>query len=106
MELNEYQRKAMGTAVFPDKHRLTYPILGLVGEAGELANKHKKVLRGDYSWKDIKGDLAKELGDVLWYVAAVADSLEIELDDVAHSNLRKLAKRKKEGTIKGTGDER
>ena len=82
--------------------------LGLAGEAGELANKVKKVYRDDAGilttqarWK-----LADELGDVLWYVAAVATEIGIDLDAIANLNLNKLAARKTNDTLHGNGDAR
>lgn len=110
MNINDYQKKCMTTAQFPNVgENIIYPLIGLVGEAGELANKYKKHLRGDY--KLVIGgrdahDLSKELGDVLWYVAVLADALGYTLEEIAKSNLEKLEKRQKQGTIKGSGDNR
>lgn len=107
MTLNEYQKSALLTAVFPKEPSLDdmpiYPILGLVGEAGELAEKVKKGIR-DGSFD--KGVAIKELGDVLWYVAACADGLGIDLETVAGVNLAKLHSRMKRGAIGGSGDDR
>lgn len=85
-----------------------YFTLGLTGEAGEIAEKIKKVIRnhdGDYTKLD-REDLTKELGDVMWYLAMLADTFDIELDDVARANIAKLADRKNRGVIKSTGDYR
>jgi NTP pyrophosphatase (non-canonical NTP hydrolase) len=107
MKIDEYQRLAGRTAVYPDKGaNLTYPILGLVGEAGELANKYKKILRGDAYVNNLKYGMIDELGDVLWYVAAVASELGFSLAEIAADNLRKLALREASGTVKGSGDKR
>lgn len=105
--LVSYQNQATETAVYPDKGQLTlgavsYAVLGLVGESGELANKLKKALRnGDtFLSLDKRAELMDELGDVLWYVAALATELGYSLEDVALANIQKLAKRKAEGTLK------
>lgn len=85
-----------------------YTALGLNGEAGEIAEKVKKVLRdhdGDFSKLD-KDDISKELGDVLWYVSAFAHSIGLSLDDIARGNIEKLSSRKTRGVIRGSGDNR
>lgn len=108
MKLTEYQEKAMETAVFPEQYGLVYTALGLVGEAGEVAEKVKKVLRdcnGELS-QERKEQIMKELGDVLWYVSALCTELGYELEDVAKSNLEKLSSRFKRGVIGGSGDDR
>ncbi len=109
MNFDEYQAKARSTAVYPDiDNNLTYPVLGLAGEAGEVSNKVKKIYRdrgGVVSGVD-RLVLCGELGDVLWYVAAVASELNLPLGLVANENLEKLAKRQRAGTIKGAGDSR
>ena len=106
--LNEYQSEAIATAIYPIEEAVNYPILGLVGEAGELANKWKKVIRdkgGDLD-ASTRSDLVAELGDVLWYVAALARDLGSNLNDVAAGNLLKLSQRKAKGTLQGSGDNR
>lgn len=111
MDLQGYAQRAAQTAVYPGKgtasdSALAYVSLGLTGEAGEVANKVKKILRGDgFSWEN-RDALISELGDVLWYVAALARELQVPLDAVAELNLRKLEARADNGTIKGTGDNR
>ena len=82
------------------------PRWDLVGEAGEVANKAKKILRGDYQAKDIQEQIAGELGDVLWYLAMVAYEFDLSLEDIAQANLDKLASRKQRGVLKGSGDTR
>ena len=109
MELNDYQKLAMKTAVFPKRDGYVYTALGLAGEAGEIANKVKKFIRDGYSKEELPGkinDLRDELGDVLWYVASMAEVLETTLEQVAKSNIHKLAERQVKGTIKGSGDKR
>ncbi|ALO79370.1 hypothetical protein [Streptomyces phage phiSAJS1] len=107
----DYEAEAAQTAVYPDAgtasdSALAYVVLGLTGEAGEVANKVKKILRGDgFSWEN-RDALISELGDVLWYVAALARELQVPLDNVARINLRKLEARADNGTIKGNGDNR
>lgn len=108
MTLNEYQFEANTTAIYPESAALTYPTLGLAGEAGEICNKVKKIIRdeGGALSEDKKQALVDELGDVMWYVAAIAKDLKVALDDVARRNLDKLASRKQRGTLGGSGDNR
>jgi NTP pyrophosphatase (non-canonical NTP hydrolase) len=81
--------------------------IGLVGEAGEFADKVKKLLRNETPITDeVRETLALELGDVLWYVATIADKLDWDLEQVARHNLAKLADRKARGVIKSEGDTR
>ncbi len=110
MTLDEYQEQAAKTSLMKpgDERTLIYAALGMNGEAGEVADKVKKILRdknGDFSQLD-RDDMKKELGDVLWYVATFAKSLGISLDDVAQTNIDKLASRKARGTLQGSGDNR
>lgn len=108
MTLEAYQREANKTALYPEAYRLLYPTLGLVGEAGELANKVKKVLRDQqgHLTEEAREALLGELGDVLWYVAQVATDLGVSLEAVAAHNLAKLRSRWERGTIGGAGDNR
>jgi NTP pyrophosphatase (non-canonical NTP hydrolase) len=107
MDFTEYEKRSGSTAQYPDKGKsLVYPTLGLVGEAGEVAEKVKKILRdkkGKINVTD-RNLLKKELGDVLWYITAVARELGIPLEDVARTNLRKLESRVRRGKIGGSGD--
>ncbi len=109
MDFREYQKKARKTAIYPNKGKnLLYPVLGLGGEAGEVLEKVKKLIR-DKNYKidkKFKEDLKKELGDVLWYLAAICSELKISLDDVAKLNLEKLYSRKKRNVLHGSGDNR
>jgi len=109
MNLNEYQSLALKTARSKDaKDELFHLLLGLSGEAGEIAEKAKKVIRdrnSDFSDFDTD-DLKKELGDVLWHIAVLADYFAIELEDVGQTNIKKLADRMKRGVISGSGDNR
>lgn len=108
MELNEYQRLALSTAIYPLDSEIIYPALGLCGEAGEVAEKIKKVLRdgGSFTDSDTVITIAKELGDVLWYLSAIAHDLDLTLNDVAKLNIEKLQRRKKAKTLNGSGDNR
>jgi len=114
MRLSDYQRGATETAVYPEQGNvggLMYAALGLAGEAGEIANKVKKVFRdGATDSPDKRAErmleLQKELGDVLWYVAALATELGCDLDAVARGNLQKLQSRKARGVLGGSGDDR
>ena len=109
MNFDEYQIKAMRTARDPKKkHEVFHLILGLVGETGELAEKFKKIVRdhdSDFSKLD-KDQIIKELGDVLWYTAVLAQYLDISFDEVANKNIAKLADRQKRDKISGSGDNR
>lgn len=108
--MDDYQARALTTAIYPGRGEvmgLAYAALGLAGEAGEVANKVKKILRGDRPLDETaKAVISKEVGDVMWYLAAVADELGVSLGEVAESNLAKLAARAEQGTIKGDGDDR
>ena len=111
MYIKEYQEQAMRTAQYPADVAMAYLALGLAGEAGEVANKIKKVLRGDYDDDPAKAEAAldaagAELADVLWYVAMLSHELGICLEDLALGNLAKLHMRELNGTIKGSGDDR
>lgn len=111
MTLNEYQKQAMVTAVEKNGGfvgAFMHRVLGLVGEAGEVAEKVKKIIRdkdADLSESD-KKEIAKELGDVLWYVQATGEYLGFSLEEIAKINLDKLASRKLRGQIHGSGDNR
>lgn len=105
MKLNDYQDEARKTAIYPIDDGLTYTALGLCGEAGEVAEKIKKWIRGD-NGISLKEDLLYELGDVLWYLSNLAFELNYTLEDVAKVNLDKLGVRMKNDKIKGSGDNR
>ena len=109
MTFEEYQQQSNRTAVYPDKgNNFIYPTLGLTGEAGEVAEKIKKVLRDKGGAVDeaTREEIKKELGDVLWYVAQVSTELGLNLDEVAELNLQKLFSRLERGKINGSGDNR
>ena len=107
MELNEYQDQAVSTAIYP--HDQNIPIaLALCGEAGEVADKVKKVTRdkdGKYYAPDIAA-IAMEIDDVLWYAANLTKVLSYDLNSVAELNLNKIKDRIERGTLHGSGDNR
>jgi NTP pyrophosphatase (non-canonical NTP hydrolase) len=109
MEFNDYQKKAKTTAIYPKRENpLWYPALGLAGEAGEVADKVKKVMR-DHKGKVTETDrrlIVKEMGDVLWYMAMLSVEIGIDLDEIAQTNITKIMSRKRRGKIKGSGDNR
>jgi len=109
MELSEYQSRSRTTAVYPQVGaNLLYPTLGLCGEAGEVAEKIKKMVRDDGGLltDERRTALAKELGDVLWYLAQIATEAELELDAIAVANIEKLSSRQRRDVLQGSGDER
>ena len=108
MSLNEYQRKALETAIFPTDEKIGYLVIALCGEAGEVADKVKKVFRdkdGIFSEADNKA-IALELGDVLWYAANLAHAIGYKLSDIASLNIDKIHSRMERGTLHGCGDTR
>ena len=108
MDLNEYQKKALETAIYPQSTARSYTTLGLASEAGEVAGIWKKCLRdrnGVPDKQDIE-KITKELGDVLWYCATVAKEFGLDLSSVAEENVKKLASRKERGVLRGSGDDR
>jgi NTP pyrophosphatase (non-canonical NTP hydrolase) len=109
MLLADYQSRSRATAVYPDAgDNLLYPTLGLCGEAGEVAEKIKKMVRDDGgTLSDARREaLSKELGDVLWYVAQLASEAGLDLDEIAGDNLAKLLSRRDRGVLQGSGDSR
>ena len=109
MDFKTYQKKARLTAQYPNLgSNNIYPTLGLVGEAGEVAEKVKKVIRdkkGIFDEESKKG-IKKELGDVLWYLSNLCDEFDFKLEDVALKNLDKLKSRASRDKISGSGDDR
>lgn len=108
MDMNEYQQQAMATAVYPRDMRIVYPALGLAGETGEVAEKVKKEIRdraGAFG-EATRAQIALELGDVMWYVAAMARDMGLTLEDIARMNLEKIRSRQERDMIHGQGDNR
>lgn len=115
MQFSDYSSQALSTDTFdstkpkdPGSHAFLSKVLGLTGEAGEVAEKMKKILRdkdGVMSEED-KKEFIKELGDILWYINSTAVYLGYSLDDVARANLDKVLSRKARGVSHGSGDNR
>lgn len=113
MNINEYQLWTRTTAKYPKEPvefepSLPYLVMGLAGEAGEVANKYKKIIR-DKSGKideSDRYDIISELGDILWYIARVADEMGVTFEDIANDNYEKLESRMNRGVIGGSGDHR
>lgn len=109
MDLNKFQKQSRKSAIYPRLGKnYIYPTLGLAGESGEVADKIKKVIRdnkGKIS-KEVREEIKKELGDVLWYVAQLSTELKLTLSEVAESNLEKLQSRAKRNKLQGSGDNR
>lgn len=108
MSFNEYQDQTAQTAIYPSKQALEYLCLGVASEAGEIAGKMKKLIRDEkgFSSEDWDRSLKAEIGDVLWYLARLADELNFSLSEIAEENIQKLLNRKNKGTLKGSGDDR
>ena len=108
MDFKEYQEKALKTKAYGAGDKITYPALGLGDEAGEVLGKVKKVLRdnnGEFT-EDLCRQIGDECGDVLWYISALCDDLNISMQDVAENNIKKVEDRNKRGVIHGSGDYR
>lgn len=106
--LSDYERIAMSTKVGWNKNEILYPLIGMCGETGEVADKIKKVLRdknGKFSESDSL-EILKEIGDTLWYMTALCQDLGYTLKDAANINLEKVTKRREDNTIHGEGDNR
>ena len=109
MDLSEYQARSRSTAVYPHAgDNLLYPTLGLCGETGEVAEKIKKMIRDDAGvlTDERRAALAKELGDVLWYLAQIATEADLELAAIAVANIEKLSSRQRRNVLQGSGDDR
>jgi NTP pyrophosphatase (non-canonical NTP hydrolase) len=113
MELNEYQKKARETAMYPRMgNNYIYPTLGLAGEAGEVVEKIKKLMRNDGVETpdelsvEKRDEIIKEMGDVLWYLSQLASEIGVPFDTVAERNIEKLASRMERGVLNSEGDNR
>lgn len=108
MNFNEYQKQCLDTAIYPNVgSNIYYPALGL-GEAGEICNQIKKVMRDDGGviTESRREKLKGEIGDLLYYCAALCSELKLEMQEVAEYNVEKLNSRKQRGVLQGSGDER
>lgn len=109
MDFTEYQKSARQTAIYSGAGKnFAYPALGLCGEAGEVAEKIKRVVRDgrmEITEEEIK-EISKELGDVLWYIANLATEIGLDLDAIARENIEKIRSRKDRGVLHGSGDNR
>lgn len=110
MNFNEYQKQALTTALYSgdELQDLAHWVLGISGESGEIAEKVKKIIRdknGKIGAED-REMLTKEIGDVLWYLAVLAEHAGVSLGDIARKNAEKLQSRKQRGTLHGSGDNR
>lgn len=107
--INDYQKFTATTDIYPnDAFNIGYKALGLVGESGEAADKIKKIYRdknGIFNATD-EMEIAKELGDCLWYISRLAEAIGFNLSDIVAINVDKLSKRKAEDKIHGNGDNR
>lgn len=108
MTVNEYQDEALKTKIYATSMNIIYPTLKLNGEAGEVAEKVGKTMRdknGIFT-DEIKLEIAKEIGDVMWYCSALSNDIGYTLDEICEMNIAKLQKRKAENKIHGSGDNR
>lgn len=108
VDIKEYHEWATSLAIYPEDYKIIYPAMKLAGEAGEASEKAGKVLRdnkGEFT-EEKKQEIAKELGDVLWYISNFAEDLGYSLEDVAKLNIEKLSSRKERGKLQGSGDNR
>lgn len=103
LTMEQYQKQAEKTAIYKSEHAIIYPALGLAAEAGEVANKVKKIMRDG---KFDRQAIADEVGDCLWYIAALCRDLNVDMADLAYKNLEKLNDRKNRGVLSGNGDKR
>lgn len=108
-DFDEYQKQCKKTAVYPTVgKKFVYPVLGLLGEAGEVSEKVKKLFRdhGGMLTKQYKLEIAKELGDVMWYMTQLSTELNLKLSDIVKMNLEKIISRKVRNKLHGSGDNR
>lgn len=108
-DFDDYQKRCKKTAVYPKIGKnFTYPTIGLMGEAGEIANKVKKAIRDDNGKITVerRQEIKEEIGDTMWYISQLSTELGLKLSDVVKSNLEKLSSRKKRGKLHGDGDNR
>lgn len=105
MDFDRYQYEASFT-MLPSAATFNYLISGLAAEAGEVAGLYAKHIRDETKMADFQIKLSKELGDVLWFVAMIAEQADFDLSKIAEENLEKLKSRQARGKLKGSGDDR
>lgn len=105
MDFDRYQYEASFT-MLPTAANFQYLIAGLAGEAGEVASVYAKHVRDETKMSDMQDKLHKELGDVLWFVAMIAEVADLDMSAIAEANLAKLRDRKERNKLKGSGDDR
>ena len=112
-KFDDYQEKIIKTDAYRHTGNVLHPamlekIMGLTGEAGEVSDKFKKIIRdkGGMISKEDREEIAKELGDTLWYISSIARYLDIPLSEVAGKYVEKLYSRMKRGVLAGDGDNR
>lgn len=108
MQFDDYQEQAVATAIYGAGNAIVYPALGLGNEAGEVQGKIKKVLRDNNGvfTDELRQKVGDEIGDVLWYMAALCRDLDLNLDTIAQRNIQKLKDRQARNVIGGSGDNR
>jgi NTP pyrophosphatase (non-canonical NTP hydrolase) len=107
MDLTEYQEFAKRTAIYPEDLKVIYPAIGMANECGEALGKIKKTIRDkNRNFNINKDEIVSELGDVLWYMSAIATDLNVDLSEIAEKNVEKILRRQEAGTIRGDGDNR
>lgn len=108
-DFDKYQKFTNSTAVYPKiGQKFVYPLIGLQGEVGEVSEKIKKIFRDDKGKisKEKKMEIAKELGDVVWYISQISTELGLKLSHIVQANIEKLSSRKERNVIHGSGDNR
>lgn len=109
MTFKEYQELTNETAIYPDKgSNFLYPVLGMMGEAGEVAEKIKKIWRdkNNIISEEDRIEIKKEIGDVLWYLSQLSTELNVDFEDVASTNVLKIKSRLERNKLNGAGDNR
>lgn len=109
MTFNDYQQQTNKTAIYPSRgNNFIYPVLGMLGEAGEVAEKIKKIWRdkNNIISQEDSLEIKKEMGDVLWYLSQLATELKLDFDDVAQTNILKVNSRLARNKLNGSGDNR
>lgn len=102
MNFSDYQDQARLTRL--ETADVAYALLGLSGEVGELHSYFAKGIRDKYHLD--RETVKKELGDILWFISAIADDSSLSLQEIAEANIEKLQARQKKGTLTGSGDNR